>query len=58
MASFHLNETMRFYPKWFVLTKKKRLLDDLSSDYFSLSSTFCTRKAAWMTSFQEHLGDV
>jgi hypothetical protein len=61
--SFHLNEMVYFdqnglfwyktIPFW-PAHKKKKMSIDLSSDYCSSSSTFCTRKAARIATFSEH----
>jgi len=34
---------------------EKRVLNNLSYDHCSSSSTFCTRKDAWVATFQGHL---
>jgi len=34
---------------------KKKMPDDLLSNHYSSSSTFCTRKATQVASFQGHL---
>jgi len=52
MTLFHLNEMMCFDR---IVKKKSNRLDDLSSGYYSFSSSIKPEKVAWMTSFSRYL---